>query len=321
MPESGAFLQPLSPTPENIARAGELLQDGQLVGFPTETVYGLGANATDDRAVARIFEAKDRPHFNPLIVHVPDMAMAQTLGRFDGRAKILVEKFWPGPLTVVVPRSETCPASKLVSAGIDTIALRIPADGLAQKILAAAGVPLAAPSANRSGKLSPTRAAHVANDLGTRVSMILDGGDCSFGIESTVVGLAGERAQLFRPGAVEAAAIEAIIGPLEQPGKSEGAMSSPGMLESHYAPERKLRMNVHDAGDGEVLLAFGPNAPDGAMRSLNLSPTGDLVEAAANLFAMLHELDSGPAKGIAVMPIPEAGLGIAINDRLRRASA
>lgn len=317
------------PTPEAVARAATLLREGRLVAFPTETVYGLGADATNDRAVASIFDAKGRPAFNPLIVHVTGFAEARRYARLDARAEKLTHAFWPGALTLVAPRTGDCPVSLLVSAGLDTIAVRAPAHEVAQALLAAAGRPLAAPSANRSGKLSPTRAVHVAESLGDAngsLAMILDGGPCALGLESTVVGLPAEGpATLLRPGALARMEIEDILGaPLADPapvGAEEGR-ASPGLLESHYAPDAPLRLDVTDAKPGEVLLAFGARPPQDAAVTRNLSETGDLTEAAANLFAMLRELDAlSGGKPIAVMPIPAHGLGEAINDRLRRAAA
>ena len=321
MPEPVESLGIVAPTPESIARAAELLRAGHLVAFPTETVYGLGADATQGRAVAAIFAAKDRPRFNPLIVHVRDLESARALGVFAARAEALAQAFWPGPLTLVVPRSPACAADPLVSAGLETIALRVPGHDLAQSLLAACAAPLAAPSANRSGHLSPTRASHVGEDLGARVALILDGGPCRVGIESTVVGLADETPVLLRPGAVAAETIKDVIGPLVHADDRTGAAPSPGMQEHHYAPARPLRMNAADVRPGEALLAFGGAVPGGAVRTLNLSAEGDLVAAAANLFSHLHDLDRDPATGIAVMPVPDEGLGAAINDRLRRAAA
>ena len=313
-----ARIAPISP--ETLEEAAALLRAGELVAFPTETVYGLGADATDDRAVARIFEAKDRPRFNPLIVHVADTATARTLAVFDHRADLLAMCFWPGPLSLVLPRAADCPLSPLVSAGLETVALRVPARGDAQLLLRQAGVPVAAPSANRSGRLSPTEAGHVAAELGDRVALILDGGPCAVGLESTVVDLSGEAPALLRAGGTTAEEIESELGeslvdPMADP-MADGATRSPGMLEVHYAPSIPLRMNAISAEAGEALLGFGP-APDAA---LNLSEAGDLVEAAPNLFRHLHALDAGGYSGIAVMRIPDDGLGRAINDRLKRAA-
>lgn len=307
----------LEPNPANLEKAAQALRDGRLVAFPTETVYGLGADATNDRAVAAIFEAKGRPDFNPLIVHVPDLAAAEALVVFDEMARRLAERFWPGALTLVLPRRPDCPVSLLCSAGLETLAVRVPAHGLARALLQSAGVPVAAPSANPSGRLSPTEARHVAEGLGDRVDMVLNGGPCAVGVESTVVGVFDGRAVLLRPGGVPAEEIEAIAGELALPEQDPEAPRSPGMLASHYAPRRPVRLNAAEAGADEILLGFGADAPAGP----NLSPTGDLGEAAANLFRMLHELDGEDGRTIAVMPVPEIGLGRAINDRLRRAAA
>ncbi|SLN35779.1 L-threonylcarbamoyladenylate synthase [Oceanibacterium hippocampi] len=304
-------------TPDAIGAAAALLRDGRLVAFPTETVYGLGADATSDRAVAGIYAAKERPSFNPLISHVAELAMARRLGRFGDAAEALAAAFWPGPLTMVLPRTEDCPVSRLASAGLASIAIRLPAHPVAQALLAATGRPVVAPSANRSGQLSPTRAAHVLRSLGQAPAMILDGGACAFGLESTVVGLAGPEPLLLRPGAIAREAIEAVIGPLGRPA-TNGQGPSPGMMESHYAPAGAVRLGATARRAGEHWLGFGPEA---AGADLNLSPSGDPVEAAANLFAMLHALDEAGASTIAVSPVPDVGLGVAINDRLRRAAA
>jgi L-threonylcarbamoyladenylate synthase len=305
-------------TADSRAEAAQALRDGRLVAFPTETVYGLGADATNDRAVASIFEAKGRPRFNPLIVHPPDIGTARKLAELSPLAERLAGKFWPGALSLVARRRPGCPLSLLVSAGLDTVALRVPAHDGAQALLRAAGVPVAAPSANVSGRISPTTAQHVADELGDKVAVILDGGATAIGLESTVVDTTGDAPVLLRAGGVTAEDIEALTGtPLALAGSNDTAPQSPGMLTSHYAPERPLRMNATVAQPGEALLGFGP-VPE-ATRSL--SPTGDLTEAAANLFASLRLLDTPPWTGIAVMPIPETGLGRAINDRLRRAAA
>lgn len=312
-------MQPTLADPVAIIDAARTLREGGLVAFPTETVYGLGANALDGQAVARIFEAKGRPRFNPLIVHVASLAQAQTLGVFGDKAHALAEAFWPGALTVVVPRTANCPASDLVSAGLATIALRMPAHDIARDLVAAAGVPLAAPSANPSEALSPTTAAHVASGLGNKVHMVLDGGPCPLGLESTVCGVFDDKVVVLRPGAVTRAEIEDVVGPLSA--SAPGGIHSPGQMTRHYAPGARLRLNAADAGPGEALLAFGRDAPSCKGPSLNLSPTGNLAEAAANLFAYLRELDAPGVKAIAVMAIPEAGIGEAINDRLNRAAA
>jgi L-threonylcarbamoyladenylate synthase len=303
---------------QTIARAGEIVRAGGIIAFPTETVYGLGANAMSDRAVAAIFAAKGRPQFNPLIVHVPDMMAAEKLAEFSPLARDLAQTFWPGALTLVLPRRSDAPLSLLVSAGLDSVALRVPSGDVARKLLAAAGVPIAAPSANISGRVSTTTAAHVAEELGSKVEMVLDGGPATLGIESTVIGFDGRNAVLLRPGAIARDAFEKVTGPLTAP---DGRISSPGQLASHYAPCAPLRLHATDVQPGEALLAFGPRVPQGAAATANLSPSGNLVEAAANLFAMLRALDASGAKQIAAMPIPEHGLGEAINDRLRRAAA
>ena len=304
--------------------AAQLLRDGALVAFATETVYGLGADATNGRAVAAIFEAKGRPRFNPLIVHVPDLAAAQKIAEFSDEARRLAETFWPGPLTLVLKRRPDAGLSDLVSAGLDSIALRVPDNATAQALLRATGRPLAAPSANRSGRVSPTRADHVAEDLGERVSMILDGGPTSHGLESTVLDVTRPGVvTLLRPGAVPREAIEAALGSKLSSGPESDDMhpSSPGQLASHYAPNAAMRLDAIDVRAGEALLAFGGDVPQTSGPSINLSSAGDLVEAAAGLFAALRELDRSGATTIAVMPIPDEGLGEAINDRLRRAAA
>jgi L-threonylcarbamoyladenylate synthase len=306
----------------NIAAAARLLVAGELVAFPTETVYGLGADATNDRAVARIFEAKGRPRFNPLIVHVPDADSARAQVAFDGRADLLAAAFWPGALTLVLPRRPDCTVALLASAGLDSLAVRVPRHPVAHALLAACGRPLAAPSANASGKISPTTAEHVARSLGMKVAMILDGGRCPLGIESTVLDLTGRAPVLLRPGGVTAEELTDAIGPLTAPAAADAsALKSPGMLASHYAPELPLRLDASDVRPHEALLAFGVCTIAGAAAVENLSPSGDLVEAAANLFAMLRSLDRPRLAGIAVMPVPDHGLGRAINDRLRRAAA
>ena len=304
-----------------IACAGALIREGRLVAFPTETVYGLGADATSDAAVAAIFQAKARPRFNPLIVHFADRADLTPHVELDGRALALADRFWPGALTLVLARKPSSTLSRLVSAGLGTVAVRLPANDIARALITKAHRPLAAPSANRSGEISPTTAGHVARSLGTALAMILDGGPTTLGIESTVVDLSTAHATLLRPGAITREGIEPLIGTLNTPedGAGAGPEKSPGRQARHYAPRHPLRINVTRPRAHEVLLAFGPEVPDGASPTLNLSPSGDLVEAAANLFAMLHELDSRAPDGIAVMPIPESGLGAAINDRLARA--
>jgi L-threonylcarbamoyladenylate synthase len=306
-------------TSRAIARAAALLRAGRLVAFPTETVYGLGGDATNERAVAEIFAAKGRPRFNPLIVHVPGLAEAEALAVFDGRARRSAARFWPGPLTLVLRRRDDSGLSLLASAGLDTVAIRVPRHQVAQALLRETGRPIAAPSANRSGRVSPTEAAHVAEELGDRVALILDGGRTPVGLESTVLDLSGEAAVLLRPGGVTLEQLTELLGPIGMPAVAE--LKSPGMLPSHYAPSLPLRLEAIEAHPGEALLAFGPDAPPGFAEVLWLSRSADLAEAAANLFAMLRRLDRPPFTGIAVMPIPEHGLGRAINDRLRRAAA
>jgi L-threonylcarbamoyladenylate synthase len=313
--------QPVPISPQTVERAAALLRAGGLVAMPTETVYGLAANAADGEAVARIFEAKGRPRFNPLIVHVADWAEAERLAEFGEEARRLAEAFWPGPLTLVLPRRADAGLSDLVSAGLPAVALRMPRHEAARALIRAAGVPVAAPSANPSGRVSPTTAAHVAADLGDRVDMILDGGPAIEGLESTVVALTGGRGSLLRAGAVPRGAIEAVLGhPLASADAAPNRPQAPGMLASHYAPHAALRLDAERPEPGEAYLAFGP-APrhDGPL--LNLSSAGNLREAAANLFAHLRALDAAASAIIAVAPIPEDGLGEAINDRLRRAAA
>lgn len=309
---------------KHITQAAKALQQGLLVGFPTETVYGLGGDASNDRAVAAIYEAKGRPAFNPLIVHVGSLSAAAEYADLSPQAVTLARKFWPGPLTLVVPRLKKCRLSLLVSAGMDSVALRVPAHPVARALLMLCQRPLAGPSANPSGRISPTTAQHVADGLGDKVAMILDGGPCSIGVESTVISLLDETPALLRPGGITAEAIASELGrPVEIAppiGDAEAGLHGPGRLLSHYAPERKVRLNATGIEPGEALLAFGPTSLSAAV-ALNLSPAGDLTEAAANLFAMLRALDRPDVSGIAVMPIPAEGLGIAINDRLTRAAA
>ena len=301
-----------------LAEAVQLLRKGEVVAFPTETVYGLGADATNERAVAHIFAIKDRPSFNPLIIHVADAGRARRLVRWNDLAEALAAAFWPGPLTLVMERSEDAPTSRLASAGLSTLALRVPNHGIAQALLTAVDRPIAAPSANRSGRISPTTAAHVAASLGDSVPLILDSGPCAVGLESTVVDVTGDEPVLLRPGGVALERIEEALGRrVSTDTSSPTAPKSPGMLERHYAPRAKLRLDADRPHADERLLGFGPDAPKEA---LNLSVEGDLEEAAANLFAMLNGLDEAGTSAIAVMPIPERGLGRAINDRLRRAA-
>ncbi|MDP6786151.1 MAG: L-threonylcarbamoyladenylate synthase [Rhodospirillales bacterium] len=309
-------------TDQAVAEAAALIGAGSLVAFPTETVYGLGADATSDNAVAAVFAAKDRPDFNPLIVHFADAQAVSRTVAFDQRADALARAFWPGALTLVLPRGPDNPISLLASSGLDTLAVRVPDHPMGQALLEAAGCPIAAPSANRSGAVSPTMADHVAASLGDRVTLILDGGPCRVGIESTVIDLTAATPVLLRPGGIAADAIAAKVGPLAAPETVTGPARSPGMIGRHYAPGTPLRLDARGPRPGEALLAFGPDAPTQAPgRILNLSPAGDVVEAAANLFAMMHALDATGATAIAVMAVPETGLGCAINDRLRRAAA
>ncbi len=312
------------PTAAAIARAAVLLRAGRLVAFPTETVYGLGADASSDRAIAAIYAAKTRPRINPLIVHVADAAAAARLVRFDARARALARAFWPGPLTLVLPRRPGTKVSWLASAGLDTLGVRAPDHPVAQALLRQAGRPIAAPSANRSGKVSPTTARHVAQSLGPRVALILDGGPCRVGVESTVVDLCGRQAALLRPGGLPQEAIERVIGRISVPVTTTRASAerSPGRLASHYAPRARLRLDAKKADRDEAYLGFGPLPPGLEARYVrNLSPKGDLAEAAANLFAALRALDRPQVRVIAVAPIPARGLGAAINDRLGRAAA
>lgn len=307
-----------------IAEAGALIRKGGLVAIPTETVYGLAADATDDSAVARIFEAKGRPRFNPLIAHLADRAMAAKYADISPLAEKLIDAFWPGALTLVLPRRADCGLSLLVSAGLDTVALRAPNHPAAQALIAAAGRPLAAPSANRSGSVSPTQADHVRQSLGDAVDLVLDGGPCSVGVESTIVKVDGDRAVLLRPGGVARADIEAVVGAPLEAAPTTDKPEAPGMLTSHYAPAAPLRLNAARPNENEAFLGFGENAGDGEA-ALNLSPAGDLREAAANLFAYMRRLDALCAEhglaGIAAAHIPSTGLGEAINDRLTRAAA
>ncbi|MDE1901097.1 MAG: threonylcarbamoyl-AMP synthase [Alphaproteobacteria bacterium] len=318
------IIQP--PDDAAIERAAALLRDGRLVAFPTETVYGLGADATNGEAVAAIYAAKGRPSFNPLIIHVADMAALDDLVAWNDDARLLATSFWPGALTLVLPRRPAATISLLASAGLDTLAVRMPSHPVAQKLLRAAGVTVAAPSANASGKLSPTTPAHVAESLGDKVDMILAGGKCAIGVESTVVNMATGAPVILRPGGVTREQIEKILGRkldvFDAAAGEKDAPAAPGMLASHYAPHLPLRLNADSVADDEAFLAFGPDifVKGGAAR-LNLSPQGDLYEAAANLFAMLRELDKPAYAGIAVAPIPDTGLGLAINDRLHRAAA
>lgn len=303
-----------SDTP-GLSRAVELLRAGGLVAFPTETVYGLGADAGNGRAVARIFEAKGRPRFNPLIIHVASVDAAREMVEWSAQAERLALAFWPGPLTLVLPVKANAGLSDLVTAGLPTVAIRVPAHPVAQALLQAFGGPVAAPSANPSGRISPTQAAHVAAGLTGKIAAIVDGGACDVGLESTILGL-GETPTLLRPGGIAQDKIEAVLGqPLVLHDQGD-TLNAPGQMLSHYAPKASLRLNVTDPNQGERLLGFGPVAC-----TLNLSEGGDLAEAAANLFGHLHRLDAGGDGPVAVSPIPMTGLGLAINDRLKRAAA
>jgi L-threonylcarbamoyladenylate synthase len=316
--------------PSAIEQAASALSAGGLVAFPTETVYGLGADATNDSAVAKLYAAKERPSFNPLIAHVTDLAAARRLAQFDAEALKLAGAFWPGPLTLVLPKLRGCPVGQLATAGLDTIAVRVPNHPVARDILAAFGKPVVAPSANRSGRVSPTSAQHVQADLTSRIDLIVDGGASPVGLESTILACLG-RTALLRPGAIPRATAESFLGhdiataaTAADSGADGGRPVAPGMLASHYAPRATLRMNAATVAPGEALLAFGPTLPQDAGNArivLNLSGRGDLVEAAANLFNYLRELDDVGIESIAVMPIPDEGLGEAINDRLRHAAA
>jgi L-threonylcarbamoyladenylate synthase len=308
-----------------VAEAARILGQGGLVAFPTETVYGLGADATNATAIARLYQAKGRPAFNPLIAHVGDIEAAQRIARFDAQATALATAFWPGPLTLVLPKTGDCAVADLATAGLETIAIRVPAHSIALEILRAFGGPVVAPSANLSGHVSPTTAAHVQSDLAGRIDLIVDGGPVEVGVESTIIGCFAEPV-LLRPGGLPRGDIERVLGrPLAQPpaDSDDGRPLAPGMLASHYAPRTLVRLNADKVEAGEALLAFGPDAVagvDAGIPVMNLSVRGDLDEAAANLFGYLRALDARGARAIAVMPVPHHGLGEAINDRLRRAA-
>src|SRR6478672_11039464 len=306
-------------TKESIDRAAEALAKGEIVAFPTETVYGLGANALNAAAVAKVFAAKDRPRFNPLIVHVRGEEEAEAYAVINDTARKLMRAFWPGPLSLVLPRQQGCGIADLVSAGLNTIALRAPSHPVARALLEAAKLPVAAPSANRSGRVSPTAPGHVEAELGPLPAMILDGGPCTLALESTVVGSDGDEVTLLRLGALPRQEIETVLGRKLAARESGSQVTSPGQLATHYAPVTPLRLDAGKPRRGEAFLAFGPNAPSFAGPVINLSRRGDLVEAAANFFAALRTLDEAGVETIAVMPIPDHGLGEAINDRLKRA--
>jgi L-threonylcarbamoyladenylate synthase len=311
-----------------VTAAAQCLAGGGLVAFPTETVYGLGADATNAAAIARLYQAKGRPAFNPLIAHVRDIDAARRIARFDASAAALAQAFWPGPLTLVLPKSKECTVADLATAGLETVAIRVPAHPVAREILREFGGPVVAPSANLSGHVSPTTASHVQSDLAGRIDLIVDGGPVEVGVESTIVACF-EHPMLLRPGGVPRAEIERVLGralaqPPEESDSETGQPLAPGMLASHYAPRTKVRLNAERVEPGEALLAFGSDAVpgvDAAVPVMNLSERGDLNEAAANLFGYLRTLDAKGASVIAVMPVPHHGLGEAINDRLRRAAS
>lgn len=305
----------LSADPSDLARAAALLRQGELVAFPTETVYGLGADARSGSAVAKVYAAKGRPAFNPLIVHVPDADTAQRHVLWNDTAARLADAFWPGPLTLVLPLRPGHGIASLVTAGLDTLAIRVPAHPAAQALLQVFDGPLAAPSANRSGRISPTTADHVLSGLDGRIAALVDDGPCGVGLESSIVGLSGTAPVLLRPGGLPTEAIETVLGQSLARRHDDDALSAPGQLLSHYAPNARVRLNATKAATGEAMLGFGAMQCD-----LNLSPAGDLAEAAANLFDHLHRLDR-LGRPIAVAPFPDRGLGVAINDRLRRAAA
>jgi L-threonylcarbamoyladenylate synthase len=315
MTQASSETEALTAAPEGIARAAELLCAGQLVAFPTETVYGLGADATNGAAVAAIYATKGRPSFNPLIAHVADVRAARRLVQWNDWAEAMATAFWPGPLTLVLPLRPDHNVSPLVTAGLDTLAVRVPAKACARALLAAVGRPVAAPSANPSGRISPTTADHVRAGLGGKIAAILDDGPCGVGVESTILGLAGAAPILLRPGGLAAEDIQNALGCTLRTRAEADPLTAPGQLMSHYAPNASVRLEAQDFSPDEVSLGFGPGDFD-----LNLSPSGDLNEAAANLFGHLHHLDA-LGRPIAVAPVPERGLGIAINDRLRRAAA
>jgi L-threonylcarbamoyladenylate synthase len=308
-------------SPKSISDAATALRSGKLVIFPTETVYGLGADATSDAAVAEIFAAKKRPQFNPLIIHVANLEAAEILGIFDDTARRLARSFWPGPLSLVVPKTKDCPISQLATAGLDTIAIRVPAHPIAQTLLNATNLPVAAPSANVSGKLSPTDPTHLQGFEGSSIAVVLEAGATSVGLESTIISCLTGETTLLRPGGIASDDVEQIVGSsLKSETGGDGKPVSPGQLLNHYAPNASVRLNVSEAAPNEGLLAFGATVPSHGGPIRNLSETGDLKEAAANLFRFLHELDN-EADRIAVMPVPNNGLGEAINDRLTRAAA
>jgi L-threonylcarbamoyladenylate synthase len=302
----------------DIAAAATALREGRLVAFPTETVYGLGADATNGEAVARVYAAKGRPSFNPLIAHVADTEAAFALGHFTPEAKALAHAFWPGPLSLVVPRRADCPVSLLASSGQDSIAIRVPSHSMALDLLRATGRPVVAPSANPSGRISPTTADHVRRHLKDKVAMVLDGGRCKVGVESSVVSFLEDGPKLLRQGGITRTEIEKVLGHPIAIESHSARPHAPGQLMSHYAPHAELRLNADSPREGEAYLGFGPLHAHGPF---TLSAKGDLVEAAANLFRLLHEIDATGVTRIAVAPVPHHGLGEAINDRLLRAAA
>jgi L-threonylcarbamoyladenylate synthase len=313
---------PYEQAPTTLTTAAAHIRAGGLIAMPTETVYGLAADATNAAAIAALYALKGRPRFNPLIVHIASLTDAENLAEFTPAARALAAAHWPGPLTLILKARTDNQIADLVTAGLDTIAVRVPAHPLALALIAASGRPLAAPSANRSGRVSPTTAAHVAADFGADLPQILEGGATSLGLESTIIDASGPTPVLLRPGSLAAAAIEATLGQrLDRPAPNPSAPSAPGQLHSHYAPRALVRLNAHDIGPNDALLAFGPALQTTNQPTINLSPTGDLNEAAQRLFSALRQLDASGVATIAVMPIPDHGLGEAINDRLTRAAA
>tara|TARA_Y100001934_G_scaffold50938_1_gene62184 strand:+ start:10341 stop:11282 length:942 start_codon:yes stop_codon:yes gene_type:complete len=304
----------------NIEVAARLIRSGKLVVFPTETVYGLGGDATNPNAIASIYQVKGRPSFNPLIIHVSSIEIAEKLVKFSEQSKALAEHFWPGALTLVLPRSQNCPVSLLAGSGLETLAIRIPENEIALNLLRRAQVPIAAPSANKSGSVSPTTANHVRNSLRDDIDLIIDGGACKIGVESTIIDMSAENPCLLRAGGIPLEDFEREVGNIQILEEGQQVPKAPGMLPRHYATQIPLRINAKELHEGEALLAFGSRTLGNAVAVCNLSRTGDLNEAAANLFDMMRQLDKPEFTGIAVMEIPEVGLGRAINDRLRRAS-
>lgn len=316
----------LQATADGLIQAADLLKQGELVAFPTETVYGLGGLASSDTAIAKIYSAKNRPNFNPLIAHVHSLDEAKKLALFSSTALELAEHFWPGPLTMILPRTTTCPASLLASAGLDTIAIRIPAHPVARQLLEIVGEAVCAPSANLSGQVSPTTPIHVAQGLSNRIAAIVASGKCDIGVESTIIDLTADKPTILRFGGVTPDDLDLLLGPNHyqtiKHAVNDQTPSAPGQLTSHYAPSIPVKLNQLSAPENEVLLGFGPVLKSAQTSGfMNLSEKGDLNEAAANLFSMLRELDQPQYSAISVMPIPEVGIGLAINDRLKRAAA